>query len=65
MAKAIRGKQSSLMKQIIGLGFLLDMSIASLSKTLSEMGQRGKGETERARAVKKSIEGVERAVEKL
>ena len=36
-AKAIIGKQSNLMKQIIGLGFLFDMSIASLSKALSDM----------------------------
>lgn len=37
-AKAIKGKQNSLMKQIISLGFLFDMSIASLSKMLAEMG---------------------------
>ena len=64
-AKAIIGKQANLMKQIIGLGFLFDMSIASLSKALSDMAQTGMGETERAKAVKKSIEGVERAIEKL
>ena len=41
------------------------MSIASLSRALSEMSQLGMAESDRARAVKKSIEGVERAVEKL
>lgn len=41
------------------------MSIASLSRVLSELGQLGLGKSDRARALKKSIEGVERAGEKL
>ena len=36
-AKAIQGRQGSLMKQIIGLGILFDMSIASLSKIISQL----------------------------
>lgn len=51
------------MKQIISLGFLFDMSIASLSKTLSDLSQAA--DVERSKAVKKSLEGVERAIEKL
>ena len=55
------------MKQIISLGFLFDMSIASLSKTLSDLSQAGgqPAVMERSKAIKKSLEGVERAVEKL
>ena len=53
------------MKQIIGLSVLFDMSIASLSKIISQLNQAGLADSDKCRAVKKSIEGVERSIEKL
>ena len=44
------------------------MSVASLSKTISDLSQAGQAagaDLERIKAVKKSVEGVERAIEKL
>ena len=35
MAKAIKGRQHSLMKQIIQLALLMDLSIASLNKAIA------------------------------
>lgn len=45
-AKAIKIKQHQLLKQIIGLGLLFDMSTASLSKNLQVMTQSSLTSTE-------------------
>ena len=53
------------MKQIIQLGYLFDMSVASLSKFISTMSQNGQAQTDKYTKVKKQLEGVERSIEKL
>ena len=64
-AKVIKEQQASLMKQIIRLGVLFDMSITSLSENLSGLSQDGQVESEKCLSLKKSIEGINISVEKL
>jgi len=61
----IKVKQHQLMKQIINLGTLFDMSIASLSGIVARMTQAGQQGAERCKGYKKSIEVIERGAEKL
>ena len=64
-AKAIKVKQHQLMKQIINLGTLLDMSIASLQGIVARMTQAGQQGSERCKSFRKQVEAIERGAEKL
>ena len=47
------------MRQIIGLGVLFDMSHASLSERAASLAQAGKAETDKGKALAKSLKGIE------